>query len=105
MTDRCCRRERTLVKLDDGACVAGPEGAARAVASALVAQIRGVGEATLYNGAGTCYIEFGAGRVGRVDVDFFSGPKPTGRYHEPDLATRAHKRHFGASREARWFGM
>ena len=80
------------------------EGAARAVATALVAQIRGVGEATLYNGAGTCYIEFGAGRVGRVEVDFFSGPKPTGRYHEPDLATREHKRHFGASREARWFG-
>lgn len=80
------------------------EGAARAVATALIAQIQGVGEATLYDGAGTCYIEFGAGRVGRVDVDFFSGPKPTGRYHEPDLATREHKQHFGASREARWFG-
>jgi sulfide:quinone oxidoreductase len=81
------------------------EGAARAVATALIAKFTGTGEATLYNGAGTCYIEFGAGRVGRVDVDFFSGPKPTGRYHEPDLATRDHKHHFGASREARWFGV
>jgi len=80
------------------------EGAARAVATAVIARIRGVGEAALYDGAGTCYIEFGAGRVGRVDVDFFSGPKPTGRYHEPDLATRVHKQDFGASREARWFG-
>jgi sulfide:quinone oxidoreductase len=79
------------------------EGAAKAVASALVARIRG-GESTLYGGAGTCYIEFGAGRVGRVDVDFFSGPKPTGSYHEPDVATRADKEHFGASRVARWFG-
>ena len=81
------------------------EGAAKAVASALIARILGTGEATLYGGAGTCYIEFGGGRVGRVDVDFFSGPKPTGTYHEPDLASRVHKEHFGASRKARWFGL
>lgn len=81
------------------------EGAAKAVATALIARIRGEGEATLYNGAGTCYIEFGAGRIGRVDVDFFSGPKPTGTYHEPDAGSRVHKEHFGASRKARWFGL
>lgn len=81
------------------------EGAAKAVASALIARLRGEGEAALYDGAGTCYIEFGAGRIGRVDVDFFSGPKPTGTYHQPDLASRAHKEHFGASRKARWFGL
>jgi sulfide:quinone oxidoreductase len=81
------------------------EGAAQAVASTLIARIRNEGEPTLYAGAGTCYIEFGAGRVGRVDVDFFSGPKPTGTYHEPDLASRVHKEHFGASRKARWFGL
>jgi len=81
------------------------EGAAKAVASALIARIRGAGEALLYAGAGTCYIEFGGGRIGRVDVDFFSGPKPTGTYHEPDVASRVHKEHFGTSRRARWFGM
>jgi sulfide:quinone oxidoreductase len=81
------------------------EGAAGAVASALITRIRGEGEATLYAGAGTCYIEFGAGRIGRVDVDFFSGLKPTGTYHEPDVASRVHKEHFGASRKARWFGL
>jgi len=80
------------------------EGAAKAVASALIARISGAGETVLYGGAGTCYIEFGGGRIGRVDVDFFSGPKPTGRYHEPDVASRAHKEHFGASRRALWFG-
>lgn len=81
------------------------EGAAKAVASALIARIRGEGEAALYGGAGTCYIEFGGGRIGRVDVDFFSGPKPTGTYHEPDVASRVHKEEFGASRKARWFGL
>ena len=81
------------------------EGAAKAVAAALVARIRGQGEGDLYAGAGSCYIEFGGGRVGRVDVDFFSGPKPTGTYHEPSVALRADKERFGASRRARWFGL
>jgi len=81
------------------------EGAAMAVATALVSRIRGEGDAKLYAGAGTCYIEFGAGRIGRVDVDFFSGPKPTGTYHEPSVALREDKKWFGASRRARWFGL
>jgi sulfide:quinone oxidoreductase len=80
------------------------EGAARAVATALIARLRHSGEAGAYTGAGTCYIEFGAGRIGRVDVDFFSGPKPTGTFHEPSAALRAEKQHFGSSRRARWFG-
>jgi sulfide:quinone oxidoreductase len=81
------------------------EGAASAVAATLMARIRGESEGHLYAGAGTCYIEFGAGRVGRVDVDFFSGPKPTGTYHEPSVALREDKERFGASRRARWFGL
>jgi sulfide:quinone oxidoreductase len=83
------------------------EGAARAVASSLVAQIRGQDKAAAerYAGAGSCYIEFGGGRIGRVDVDFFSGPAPTGTYHEPSVHLRADKELFGASRRARWFGL
>ena len=81
------------------------EGAAKAVARSLLSRIRGNSESDLYAGAGSCYIEFGAGRIGRVDVDFFSGPKPTGTYHAPSVALRADKEHFGASRRARWFGL
>lgn len=54
-------------------------------------------------GQGSCYIEFGRGEIGRVDVDFFSGPSPTGTYHAPSVALRAEKNHFGSSRRARWF--
>lgn len=95
----------------DGAATGTPkagvfaEGAARAVASALVARLRNGGEAQPYDGAGTCYIEFGGGRIGKVEVDFFSGPTPTGTYHPPSGALRADKEMFGASRRARWFGM
>ena len=56
-----------------------------------------------YDGRGACYVEFGAGRVGRVDVDFLSGPKPTGTFQEPSRLLVAEKQDFGASRRARWF--
>ena len=80
------------------------EGAARVVAASLVARLRNVRRPDAYDGLGSCYIEFGAGRVGRVDVDFLSGSKPTGTYHEPSIALVAEKQRFGSSRSARWFG-
>ena len=80
------------------------EGQARVVAASLLARIRDDGGRGRYDGLGSCYIEFGAGRVGRVDVDFLSGQEPTGTFREPSTALVAEKRHFGASRADRWFG-
>ncbi len=80
------------------------EGAARVVAASLIAGLRGGDQPGAYDGLGSCYVEFGAGRVGRVDVDFLSGPKPTGTFHEPSDTLVAEKHHFGSSRRARWFG-
>jgi sulfide:quinone oxidoreductase len=80
------------------------EGAARAVASSLIAALGGGGEARPFSGTGSCYVEFGGGRVARVDVDFFSGPAPSGTFHEPSLDLRADKETFGSTRRARWFG-
>ena len=80
------------------------EGAARVVASSLIARLRDWDEPGAYDGLGSCYIEFGGGRVGRVDVDFLSGPKPTGTFHEPSAALVIEKHDFGSSRRARWFG-
>src|SRR6266487_2725904 len=79
------------------------EGAARVVAASLVAQLEGGERPAAYDGRGACYVEFGAGRVGRVDVDFLSGPKPTGTFQEPSADLVAEKQLFGASRRARWF--
>ena len=80
------------------------EGAARVVAASLLAEIRGEAPPEAYDGLGSCYIEFGGGRVGRVDVDFLSGPTPTGVFQEPSGALVAEKHEFGSSRRARWFG-
>ncbi len=80
------------------------EGSARVVAAAIIANLRGGPSPEPYKGAGSCYVEFGHDLVGRVDVDFLSGPKPTGTFQEPSEALVAEKIHFGSSRLQRWFG-
>ena len=80
------------------------EGAARIVARSLIARLQRGEEPGGYDGRGSCYIEFGGGNVGRVDVDFLGGPKPTGTFQAPSAALVAEKKHFGSSRRARWFG-
>jgi sulfide:quinone oxidoreductase len=80
------------------------EGAARIVAQTLIASL-GAGEPPgPHLGRGTCYIEFGAGRVGSVDIDFLSGPSQTGSFNAPSPALVAEKERFGSSRRSRWFG-
>jgi len=80
------------------------EGAAKVVAASVIASIRGDEQPAPYDGIGICYIEFGAGRIGRVQVDFLSGPKPTGTFGEPSAELAADKQSFGSTRRARWFG-
>jgi sulfide:quinone oxidoreductase len=81
------------------------EGAARVVAASIMAELLGGEQPADYTGMGSCYIEFGGGRVGRVDVDFLSGPSPTGSFIGPSVALVSEKQHFGSSRRARWFGL
>ena len=81
------------------------EGAARVVAAEVLATIRNGEQPEGYDGLGSCYVEFGDGRVGRVDVDFLSGPNPTGTFQEPSATLVAEKQEFGLSRRARWFGL
>jgi len=81
------------------------EGAAKIAAASIIAIYKGKENEAAYTGAGSCYIEFGKGEVARVDVDFFSGPKPFGIHHDASEALVIDKEHFGSSRKARWFGL
>jgi sulfide:quinone oxidoreductase len=74
------------------------------VAREIIAELTGSDPAEPYDGTGSCWIEFGGGRVGRVDVDFFSD-KPSGTLEAPSTELVAEKQHFGSSRRARWFGL
>jgi sulfide:quinone oxidoreductase len=80
------------------------EGAARTVASRLIAALGGNGTPEAYTGAGACYLEFGGGRVGRVDIDFASGASPGGVVQAPTAVLRGEKAHYGSTRRLRWFG-
>ncbi len=81
------------------------EGAAKIAAASIIAAFNGKENDQPYTGAGSCYIEFGHGEVGRVDVDFFSGPKPVGIHHNASEAMMVEKDHFGSSRKSRWFDL
>jgi sulfide:quinone oxidoreductase len=102
-------RYERVYAIGDVAAVGAPkagvfaEGAARVVAKQLIARAGRGEQPPPYDGRGSCYIEFGSGRVGRVDIDFLSGPKPTGTFQAPSDALVAEKREFGSSRRARWF--
>lgn len=80
------------------------EVAARAVAEDIAARLQGGALEHPYEGAGTCYVEFGDGQVGVVEANFFGGPTPTARLVGPSKELAAHKVDFGATRRARWFG-
>jgi sulfide:quinone oxidoreductase len=81
------------------------EGQAKVVAAELIARQRSQADATRYEGAGVCYLEFGRGRVGRIDVNFLSGPSVSAALQMPSRELRAEKTAFGANRRARWFGL
>jgi len=81
------------------------EGAATVVARSIIARLTGGEGPAPYDGVGFCYLEFGDDLVGRVRVDFLSGPKPTGTLDGPSAAYAAEKAEWGASRRARWFGL
>jgi len=80
------------------------EGAAKVVAAELIANVKGGEQPLPYSGRGSCYAEFGQGKVGRIDVDFLSGPEPTGSFEGPSDALMIDKQSFGSSRRKRWFG-
>ncbi len=81
------------------------EGAARVVAAALVADLADGEPAGRHLGQGTCYIEFGQGRIGSVDIDFLSGPEKTGVFNAPSAEQMELKEAFGSTRRARWFDL
>jgi len=80
------------------------EGAARTVAEILIARIQGGRPPAAFDGAGSCYLEFGRNQVGRVDVNFFSGDSPTNMFNAPSSELSSEKQGFGQTRRTKWFG-
>jgi sulfide:quinone oxidoreductase len=80
------------------------EAAARVVADDIAARLHGEVLRRPYEGAGMCYIEFGGGKVGKVEANFFGGSKPTARLVGPSRELAADKVTFASTRRELWFG-
>lgn len=80
------------------------ESAAAVVADDIAARLRGNPPPRPYEGAGSCFIEFGGGLVGKVEANFLGGPAPTARLVGPSRELAAEKDAFAATRRERWFG-
>ncbi|HJQ75300.1 MAG TPA: FAD-dependent oxidoreductase [Gaiellaceae bacterium] len=80
------------------------ENAAGVVADDIAAQLRGEPLGRRYEGEGNCYIEFGSGRVAKVQANFLGGPSPTATVIGPSEELAAEKESFASTRRARWFG-
>jgi sulfide:quinone oxidoreductase len=80
------------------------EAAAGVVADDIGARLRGGVLERPYEGAGSCYLEFGGGMVGKVEANFLGGPTPTARLVGPSRDLAADKEAFASIRRARWFG-
>lgn len=81
------------------------EGAATTVADVLIHKLRGGPAPAPFAGEIRCYIEMGDDTIGRVSVNFLSGPAPVAAYEPPSPDGADEKRRFAATRRTRWFGM
>ena len=80
------------------------ENAAGVVADDIAARLWGEPLGRRYEGEGNCYIEFGSGRVAKIEANFLGGPAPTARVVGPSDELAGDKETFASTRRARWFG-
>lgn len=78
------------------------EGAARVAAGQILADLTGSPRPPPYDGAASCYVEFGRGAVGRVDVAFRIDAAPAGSFVGPSRDLAREKQAFAETRRARW---
>jgi sulfide:quinone oxidoreductase len=81
------------------------EGEAATVADLLIARVMSGPEPPPYAGEIICYVEMGNETIGKVNVNFLSGPGPTALFTPPSLEGAEEKRRFAATRRRRWFGL
>src|SRR5881398_895161 len=70
------------------------ENAAGVVADDIVARLHGETLGRRYEGEGNCYIEFGSGRVAKIEANFLGGPSPAATVVGPSEELAAEKAAF-----------
>jgi sulfide:quinone oxidoreductase len=80
------------------------ESEASTVADVLLARLNGGPPPPPFAGEVACYVEMGDGAIGKVNVNFLSGPAPVASFTPPSIEGAEEKRRFAADRRRRWFG-
>jgi sulfide:quinone oxidoreductase len=80
------------------------EGEASTLADVLINRLNGGPTPAPFVGEIKCYIEMGDDTIGRVNVNFLSGPAPVAKFFPPSLEGAEEKRQFALTRRRRWFG-
>jgi sulfide:quinone oxidoreductase len=80
------------------------EDAAETVTADILRTIQGRGQVAPFQAQGTCYFEFGEGKVARIAANFLGGSIPDLALSGPSLEFRADKEEFESSRIEKWFG-
>jgi len=77
---------------------------ARCAAESIVASFEGREFTAPFDGKGSCFVEFGDGKVARADVDFFSKSYATGVHYEASSSIAEEKNVLEEQSKSRWFG-
>lgn len=77
--------------------------AARSVADEIAYRISGKGSPANFDAVGTCFLEFGAGNVAKIEANFLGGPAPDVRFVGPSKDFLPDKDAFSNNRLQRWF--
>jgi sulfide:quinone oxidoreductase len=80
------------------------EGEASTLADVLINRLNDGPTPAPFVGEIKCYIEMGDDTIGRVKVNFLSGPAPVAEFFPPSLEGAEEKRQFALTRRRRWFG-
>jgi sulfide:quinone oxidoreductase len=79
------------------------EGGAKAAVLDILNKIYGRNEPVKFDGAGACFLEFGAGQIARLEANFLGGEKPEVLLVGPTADFRDDKVNFERSRKGKWF--
>lgn len=78
------------------------EGEGYAVAQNIISKIQSKEKSSLFDGKGGCFIETGRNTASVIEIDMFSGPKPSAKLTEPTSENLDEKLKFEKDRLSNW---
>lgn len=81
------------------------ENGAEVVVSDILSKIKGEESTLRYEGVGSCFVELGEGKVGKLNTNFLGKPEPEVSLEGPTVEFKQDKIRFEKDRIEKWFGV